>query len=137
MIAILRDKKGTAAVEFAMVAPLFIMILLTTIAYGIYLSTAHSIQQMAADAARTAVAGLSGEERLSLATDFVNGVTLDGSFIKRGSLGVEVKADPANADRFTVALTYDARNLPIWQLYSFILPDTTIRRLSTIRIGGR
>lgn len=120
-----------------MVAPLFIVLLLTTIAYGIYLSTAHALQQMAADAARTAVAGVSTGERIALATDFIRTVSLNDPFIKRDSLGIDVKPDPANSDRFSVTLTYDARNLPIWQLYSFALPDPTIRRASTIRIGGR
>lgn len=137
MIAFIKERNGTAALEFAMIAPLFIILLLTTIAYGIYLSTAHSLQEMASDAARTALAGVSNEERLALATDFIRTASLDDPFIKRTNLGVEVKPDPANSDRFSVILTYDARNLPIWQLYSFALPDTRIRRLSTIRMGGR
>lgn len=120
-----------------MVAPLFVILLLTTFAYGIYLSTAHTLQQMAADAARTSLAGISIEERLALANDFIGTVSLEGSFIKRSSLGVNIKQDPANSERFSVVLTYDARNLPIWQLYSFAMPDPTIRRLATIRMGGR
>ena len=54
-----RDKKGAAAVEFALIAPLFFLLLLTLVAFGIYLTAAHSLQQLTADAARTAIAGLS------------------------------------------------------------------------------
>ncbi|RVD33089.1 pilus assembly protein, partial [Mesorhizobium sp. M4A.F.Ca.ET.020.02.1.1] len=52
------DAVGTTAVEFAMLAPLFILLLLGMVAYGIYFGASHSVQQIAADAARTAIAGL-------------------------------------------------------------------------------
>ncbi|CCM67627.1 putative membrane protein [Sinorhizobium meliloti Rm41] len=45
---LLASRKGAAAIEFAIIAPLFFMCVLTLIAYGIYLSAAHSIQQVAA-----------------------------------------------------------------------------------------
>lgn len=49
---------------------------------------------------------------------------------------VDVATDPANANQFTVKVEYDARDLPIWSLYSYTLPEPVIRRFSTIRIGG-
>lgn len=130
-------REGAAAVEFALVAPLFIMLLLTTFAYGIYLSAAHSIQQITAEAARAAVAGITNEEREEIATEFVNKATIDSSLISRANLAVEVKQDAADPTRFSVILSYSATNLPIWQLYAFALPDTVIRRQTTIRIGGK
>jgi Flp pilus assembly protein TadG len=54
----LRCRKGGAAIEFAIVAPLFILTLLTLVAYAIYLNTAHAVQQIAADSARIAVAAM-------------------------------------------------------------------------------
>ena len=45
---------GTSAIEFALLAPLFILFLLGMVAYGIYFGASHSVQQIAADAARTA-----------------------------------------------------------------------------------
>jgi Flp pilus assembly protein TadG len=131
-----RNKSGSSAVEFAIVAPIFILVLLTMIAYGIYLSAAYAVQQVAADAARTAVAGLSTTERQSLAKDFVNKSALDYVFLDKKHFNVSVGSDPTNINQFTVTVEYDASDLPIWNIYTYALPEKTIRRFSTIRIGG-
>ncbi|TIM19494.1 MAG: pilus assembly protein, partial [Mesorhizobium sp.] len=49
-----REQSGTSAIEFALLAPIFILLLLGMVAYGIYFGASHSVQQIAADAARTA-----------------------------------------------------------------------------------
>ena len=127
--------RGGAAIEFAIVAPLFILTLLTLAAYGIYLSTAHAVQQIAADSARIAVAGLSENERRALARDYIGSAALDYPFIDAAKLEVAV-GDDAEPGQFTVRLAYDATGLPIWNLFTFTMPDTRIERYSTIRIGG-
>lgn len=132
----LADRAGTSAVEFAIIAPVFLSLLLTFFGYGFYLTTSNTIQQLAADAARTAVAGLSPSERSKLASDFIIRSTLDYPMLERAKLQVSVADDAKNPDQFTVALTYDASSLPIWNLYSFAMPDNHIRRFSTIRLGG-
>ncbi|WP_410722722.1 TadE/TadG family type IV pilus assembly protein, partial [Burkholderia sp. SIMBA_052] len=38
------NDKGAAAIEFAIIAPLFLLVMLTLIAYAIYLTAAHSVQ---------------------------------------------------------------------------------------------
>ncbi|WP_442981328.1 TadE/TadG family type IV pilus assembly protein [Rhizobium sp. S152] len=131
-----RHKGGAAAVEFAIVAPLFLLIVLTLIAYGIYLSAAHSLQQLTADAARTAVAGLSDQERAELVNNYIEISTMNDPLIDRKKLVVKVATDPKNANQFTVTTEYDASALPIWKLYTFPLPSTVIRRFATIRMGG-
>jgi Flp pilus assembly protein TadG len=127
---------GAAAVEFAIIAPVFILILMTLVAYGIYLSVAHSVQQIAADAARTAVAGITETEREQLVSSYVSSSTLNGAFLDRNKLKVTVAPDPTNSNQFTVSVEYDAQNLPIWNLYSFAMPSSTIKRFATIRMGG-
>ncbi|MDO9418943.1 TadE/TadG family type IV pilus assembly protein [Pararhizobium sp.] len=134
--ALPQDQSGAAALEFAILAPVFLMIVFSIIAYGIYLSTANTIEQIAADAARTAVAGLSEKERQDLATDYIRVSTLNQTFLDRDKLTVAVKDDSANKSQFTVTVTYDASGLPIWTLFSFALPGTEIRRYATIRTGG-
>lgn len=133
---ILSDRKGTAAVEFAIVAPIFLLLLLTLIAFGVYLSVASSVQQIAADATRAAIAGLNTAESSTLARDFVRRSTLDYYLLDPSRLTVFVGDDRQNAEQFTVRLEYDGANLPIWNLYAFTLPDRKIIRASTIRIGG-
>ena len=132
-----RAREGAAAVEFALIAPLFFLLLLTLVAFGIYLTAAHSLQQLTADAARTAVAGISAaDERSQLVQNFVTNSTINDAFINKSKLTITVATDPANANQFTVSATYDASDLPIWNLYTFAMPDQTIRRYSTIRLGG-
>lgn len=134
--SIVRDRSGASAVEFAIVAPVFLCLLLTFFGYGFYLTTSNTIQQLAADAARTAVAGLSATERAKLANDYIIRSTLDYPMLERGKLKVTVSDDAKNPDQFTVQLAYDASGLPIWSLYSFAMPSSQIHRFSTIRLGG-
>lgn len=131
-----KDNQGAAALEFAIVAPLFFLTIFTMIGYGIYLSASHAIQQIAADAARTAVAGLSANERKSLASTFIQSATLDYAFINKNKLTIDVEDDVHNLNQFTVTLVYDSSDLPIWKLFSFALPDEKIKRYATIRLGG-
>ena len=42
-----RNKSGTAAVEFAILAPVFLLILMGMIAFGLYLGVANAVQQLA------------------------------------------------------------------------------------------
>lgn len=130
------NNSGAAAVEFAIVSPLFFLALLSMIAYGIYLSAAHSVQQLAADAARTAVAGMSDTERKSLVADFVSRSTMDSALLDKSKLTMTAQADPNNPNQFTVALTYDASGLPILNLFTYAMPSSQIKRFATVRVGG-
>jgi len=136
MTRIRKNVEGAAALEFAIVAPLFFMTIFTMIGYGIYLSASYAIQQIAADAARTAVAGLSETERKSLANTFIQSSTLSYAFIDKKKLTVDVADDVSNLNQFTVTIAYDSSELPIWNLFSFALPDEEIKRYATIRLGG-
>ncbi|WP_440983809.1 pilus assembly protein, partial [Shinella sumterensis] len=106
------------------------------IAYGIYLSVTHSVQQIAADAARTAVAGLNPAERVTLVNRYLDASRFDYSFINRAKMQVVVADDPGNPDQFTVTIAYDSSDLPIWKLFTFALPQEEIRRYATVRVGG-
>lgn len=134
---IIRDQSGTSAIEFAIVAPVFILLVFGMIAYGIYFGALHSVQQMAADAARTAIAGLDENERKTLAQRYID-LNADGYvFIDRKKLVVEVKDSDKDSEQFVVSLRYDASQLPIWNLLPMLpLPEKTISRSSTIRVGG-
>lgn len=131
-----RDRGGASAIEFAIVAPLFILVLTGIVAYGIYFSAALTIEQIAADAARYSVAGLTPAERADLARHYVSTATLGDPLIDRSRISLSVGQDPAAPQQFTVRLSYDARNLPIWNIFTLPLPSTEIERFATIRIGG-
>jgi Flp pilus assembly protein TadG len=133
----LHHSSGTTAVEFAMLAPLFILFLLGMVAYGIYFGASHSIQQIAADAARTALSGLDQPERQSLVDGFIHNNAGGYPFVDPAGLTVSAEDSSADGTQFVVSVRYDARNLPIWNLLADLpLPDVVISRQSTIRIGG-
>jgi Flp pilus assembly protein TadG len=128
---------GTAAVEFAILLPFYLFFLLGMLAYGIYFGAAHSVQQLAADAARTAIAGLDSGERQALAQQFVDRNAGGYLFIDRSRLAVAIGDSTADGSQFDVALSYDASELPIWSLWERLpMPSRTILRRSTIRMGG-
>lgn len=129
------EKSGAAAIEFAILSPLYLMILMGMVAYGIYFGASHSIQQIAADAARHAVAGLDAGERRQIVLRYVDDHAAGYAFVDRAKVAVDVlETGPA---QFAVAISYDARHLPIWGLFqSLPLPGTTITHRSVVRIGG-
>ena len=66
-----KDQRAVAAVEFALVLPFFIALVFGIIIFGSYLAVVHGVQQLAAEAARSSVAGLTDSERASLAQSYV------------------------------------------------------------------
>lgn len=133
----LRQQDGVSAVEFAILSPLFIFLLLAMIAYGIYLGAAHSVQQLAADTARVAVAGLNDDERVALVRDFLRRNASGYILLRPESMTVYLGTSTKDDNQFEVSIAYDARGLPIWDLYSPLpLPDETIVRSASIRMGG-
>lgn len=95
------------------------------------------MQQLAADAARTAIGGANQTERQSLVTTFLANNAAGYPFVDSTKLTVLAQDSKADGSQFVVTVSYDARNLPIWNLLSGLpLPGTTISRQSTIRVGG-
>ena len=132
-----KDRRATAAVEFAILSPLFLLLLFGMIAYGIYFGASHSIQQIAADAARTAIAGLDSGERRALALGYIDRHAGGYPFVDRRKLAIDVATDPGDVNQFVVDLRYDTRDLPIWNLFADLpMPHVVIARRSTIRVGG-
>lgn len=131
------ERSGAVAVEFAILSPLYLLLILGMTAYGIYFGASHSVQQIAADAARVSIAGLNEAERQTLARDFITRHADGYMFIKTDQLDVQVSNAPGDASQFVVAVSYDAGKLPIWGLIDRLaMPGKTIRRTSTIRVGG-
>lgn len=133
-VGFLTDRSGAAAVEFALVGPLLVLLVCGILSYGGVFWTAHTVQQLANDGARAAIAGLDDAERLSLARAAVEeGAEALGGFDRRRA-GV---AATRQGQRFTVRVTYDASGSPFWALEGLLpMPSTQVARTATIRIGG-
>ncbi|ARS26347.1 TadE/TadG family type IV pilus assembly protein [Sphingomonas sp. KC8] len=126
-------QRGAAIVEFALVAPVFLLILLGIIAYGGYFWRAHSLQQVANDAARSALAGLDPTERSTLARLSVAQELgpLAGLHAERAAVSIS----EAN-ETLVVTLDYDASHDAFLQFGLVPLPQKRIRRTAAIRLGG-
>ena len=137
LVAFRDDFRAAAAIEFAILVPVYVMLVTGMMAYGIYFGAAHSIQQIAADAARTAIAGLTLTERNSLVGSFLDNNASGYVFIQRSDLTYAVGAKAGDPNEYTVTINYNAAALPIWNLYVPLpLPSRTISYSSSIRIGG-
>ena len=129
-----RGRSGAAAVEFALVGPLLLLVLMGIFTYGGYFFTAHTVQQITNDAARAALAGLDDSERRDLAVQSVR-ATIDGQTVLRGDLASV--AVTRSGQMLTVAVTYDAGDDVYWAFQSLLpAPASLISRSASIRLGG-
>lgn len=128
---------GAAAVEFAIVLSIFMLLALGILAYGIYLGAAHGVSQLAADSARASVAGLNDDERTAIAKDHVARTVTDFLLLKSDNVTVAAAASPNDANQFQVVVSFDASDLPIWFMSGIVpLPPKTIVRSASIKRGG-
>ncbi len=135
--AIVQDRSGASALEFAIVLPVFLLIVLGILTYGIYLGSVHSVEQLAADAARASVAGLSDSERTQIATQHVATNAKGYPLLNASKIAVEAGASPLDASQFRVMVRFDASDLPIWIMSGIVpMPDRMIERTSVIKRGG-
>ncbi len=129
-----RATEGTAAIEFAILAPVLVVMLLGVVCYGGYFWLSHCVQQSANDGARAAIAGLTGSERANLARASVAAGAVQYPVLEARRLSVQVIED---AERVRVTVIYDASQTPFW-LFSNILPmpSSQISSVAVVRLGG-
>jgi Flp pilus assembly protein TadG len=129
-----RAHGGGAAVEFAIIGPMLLLILSGIFTYGGYFLTAHTVQQITNDAARAALAGLDDEERSLLAREAAE-AGIRGQAFMRGDLS---RLDVARSGAaLSIAVTYDASDDMYWSLQALLpVPSPNISRTATIRLGG-
>jgi Flp pilus assembly protein TadG len=133
----LRCREGTAAIEFAFILPVFLVVLFGIISFGTYIMVVHSIQQLAAEATRAAVAGLSDSERATLAASSISSTVQSYPLLTPGRLTLASAATDPATSVFSVTLQYNASNMFIFNLPSFVpSPSPTIVRSASIQRGG-
>lgn len=131
------NESGSSAVEFAIVLPVFLTILLGIVAYGIYFGALSSTAQLAADAARSSIAGLTDQERIDIATASVFSNVSQYPLLSDSGISVDAGIVDGDPNEFRVAVRYDASDLPIWTFAPFLpLPSKEIRQVAVIRRGG-
>lgn len=127
-----RRREGAAAVEFALVGPILVLLLIAIVVYGGWFLMAQSVQALASEGARAAVGGLDAVERDALArrevTAAVRGVALDPD-----RTTIEVSEE---AGRLRVVVVYDTGDSLVMALGGMLpRPPVVIRRSAVIHVG--
>jgi Flp pilus assembly protein TadG len=132
-----KDRDGASAVEFAIVFPVFLLVLFGIICFGAYLTVVHGVQQLTAEAARASIAGLTDSERLTLARDNINANVESYPLLTASRLAVNSAATDPATGTFTVTVRYDASEMFIFGLPGLVpAPNPIITRTSAIQRGG-
>jgi Flp pilus assembly protein TadG len=131
------DTRGASAVEFAFVAPVFLMIVFGIAAFGYVFGVYQGIQQIASEAARAAVAGISDAERDTIARGFVSTNAGTYALIDTRKVVVTTTATGAPAPAFLVSVSYDLTGTFPYQFANLLpLPSPRIQRTAVIQRGG-
>lgn len=137
VMGLCRDRGGAGAVEFALVAPVFFAVLLGIVAYSYLLALGHGLQQLAGEAVRASLSGITDAERATIAQTFVASNLAAYGVIEPERLQVRAAASAAPANTFEVALTYDLRDLFVTRLAPWLpTVGTEMRRAAVIQRGG-
>jgi len=130
-------RSGSSAVEFALVAPVVLMLFAGITAFGICLGAAHNLRQIAAEAARASIAGVTDTERATLAQTMVTRSLSSGAMFRPNSIKVLVGTDPNDATMYIVTVTLDANTLGI-NVFSKLIPmlPTVLSSSISVRKGG-
>lgn len=132
-----RHEGGTTAIEFAFVAPVLLLLLFGIMGYGYVFGIYHSIQQMAAEAARSSVAGLNDAERARIAQDYVAANAAAYAFIDPAKVKVRTLQTGPQQQSFEVAVSYDMTGSLYDRLSRLAdLPQPLIERRAVVQRGG-
>ena len=127
-------RRGSAAIEFALVGPLLVILLTGMVVYGGWFWLAQSVQSLATESARAAMSGIDDTERRQLAMAYVGREARQGSGLDPALIAATVTSD---ASAVRVQITYDAHAHPILLLAGPLpKPPTLIRRVAVVRTGG-
>jgi Flp pilus assembly protein TadG len=129
-----RQQSGSIAVEFALVVPIFLLILFGIVAFGVIISINTGVQQLVAEAARASVAGIDDGERTTLAKNFIAANARAYPFIDPSRLVTTTTAGPTT---FQISATYDLSKSAAYMVPKWIpLPPPIITRKAIVQTGA-
>jgi Flp pilus assembly protein TadG len=130
---LVQEQRATALIEFALLSPILIVLLLGIVGYGQYIFTAHALQQLSNDAARSAIVGSTAAAREARARASVAAGLASTPIGRPGDVVTHV----AQADgRVTVTLTVDTRVLGLMRSGIVPMPRPVIERRAVAEIAA-
>ncbi|MET0337840.1 MAG: TadE/TadG family type IV pilus assembly protein [Caulobacter sp.] len=131
----LTDEEGSAAVEFALIAPILLLILMGIMVAGIHLAALLAVSNTAMEAARATIPGMNAAERRSLATARAD--TLLAAYEPfLNDDDAQIVADPSGTNAFSVQITYDMEKFAVGRMAGMMGMPTTITRTAVVANGG-
>lgn len=124
-------------IEFAFLAPLFLLLLLNIIVGGIYIGAYHTLQHVTAEAARASLAGSSDGERLLLAQRSIDAGLSSGYLVKAQAIKLQIGSVSLGQPTYRVALSFDVQSLGLSRVPGFaMLAPATLTSSYDVRPGG-
>ena len=106
------DSEGASALEFAIVAPVFFMLVFGILVYGYYFASLSMLNHIAYEAARATVTGLSDDERNTLAQARADElISAFAGFIDEEAIEVDAATDGDGIYAVTVHYQFNALEL--------------------------
>ncbi|HTT96780.1 MAG TPA: TadE/TadG family type IV pilus assembly protein [Rhizomicrobium sp.] len=112
-----RDRRGTAAIEFAIVLTLLLSILFGIVAFGFQFATRIALSYAVAEAGRSAMAGLTTAERVQRAEDAVDRVLTSFSPLvdpAKAVVDVSSEGETADGEVIKIAITYNDNRFDVF-----------------------
>jgi Flp pilus assembly protein TadG len=130
-----RCDSGVAAVEFALIAPILLLLIFGIIIYSLYFTAYMGVRLAATEGARAAVMGLSPAERTTLARTRVTQVLTAYRPLIGTTSAPQIVAAPLGNGLFRVSVTYDITASPIMK-YASLLPMPTAILTSEMTVSN-
>lgn len=108
--SLLCDRRGSVAIEFAIVLTLLLSIMFGIVAFGFQFATRIALSYAVAEGGRSAVAGLTSAERQQRAEDAINRVLTSFSPLvdpSKAMIDVSSEGETADGEVIRIAITYD------------------------------
>ncbi len=129
ILTVMRNRRGGAAVEFAILAPVLLALVAGGIFYSRWFTVASQTQNLASDGARAAVAGLDDTERQTIVSGLMTGAVARVPLEKGATRTWRAWRD---GDLYAVSVT---TTLPDYDLSRIIpMPDRAVTRDAVVVI---
>lgn len=103
------DASGAVAIEFMLIAPILFALLFGIITLGFFMGISHSVNQLAAGAARASVAGLDQPERRSIANAYLADAENRYPLLANEAISTSLDLTAGADSGITVVVSYDAK----------------------------
>jgi Flp pilus assembly protein TadG len=128
-LRLLRDRRGTVAIEFAFVLVVFLSILFGIIAFGFQFAARIALSYAVAEGGRSAAAGLTSAERQSRASAAVNRVLTSFSPLldpSRATVTVSSEGETTEGEIIDIAIAYDDNRFNVFPFLPALSADRAV-----------